>query len=144
MKRGALSVMVKTAYRGSFGGQPIDVGPLSLISVSEWILPCAQRCAQICKESGVPEEFEALAKARAVISEMTGGAESFNCSLTQTSVLQLSQSVLLSRGGLAKVEAARKKLENLRRARIRSCWRSSHLVLLGVFFETGTADSLCV
>jgi len=54
------------------------------------------------------EELEALAKARAVISEKTGGAESFSYGLTQTSFLQLSRSVLSSRGGLAKFEAVRK------------------------------------
>jgi len=54
------------------------------------------------------EELEALAKARAVISEKTGGAESFSYGLTQTSFLQLSRSVLSLRGGLAKFEAVRK------------------------------------
>merc|ERR1719284_829161 len=53
------------------------------------------------------EELEALAKARTVISEKTGGAESFSYGLTQTSFLQLSRSVLSLRGGLAKFEAVR-------------------------------------
>ena len=61
------------------------------------------------------EELEALAKARIVISEKTGGAESFSYGLTQTSFLQLSRSVL---------SFAR------RPGQIRSSWRSSHLVLL--------------
>merc|ERR1712136_434777 len=54
------------------------------------------------------EELEALAKAQTVISEKTGGAESFSYGLTQTSFLQLSRSVLSLRGGLAKFEAVRK------------------------------------
>ena len=47
------------------------------------------------------EELQALAKTRAVISEKTGGAESFSYGLTQTSFLQLFRSVMSSRGGLA-------------------------------------------
>ena len=47
------------------------------------------------------EELEALAKTRAVISEKTGGAESFSHGLTQTSFLQLFRSVMSSRGSLA-------------------------------------------
>ena len=43
-----------------------------------------------------------------MISEETGGAESFSYGLTRTSFLQLSRSVLSSRGGLAKFEAVRK------------------------------------
>ena len=54
------------------------------------------------------EELEALAKAQTVISEKTGGAETFSYGLTQTSFLQLSRSVLSSRGGLAKFGAVRK------------------------------------
>ena len=57
------------------------------------------------------EELEALAKAQTVISEKTGGAESFSYGLTQTSFLQLSRSVLSPRGGLAKFEAVRKTRE---------------------------------
>ena len=54
------------------------------------------------------EELEVLAKAQTVISEKTGGAETFSYGLTQTSFLQLSRSVLSSRGGLAKFGAVRK------------------------------------
>ena len=57
------------------------------------------------------EELEALAKAQTVISEKTGGAESFSYGLIQTSFLQLSRSVLSPRGGLAKFEAVRKTRE---------------------------------
>ena len=54
------------------------------------------------------EELEALPKAQTVISEKTGGAESFSYGLTQTSFLQLSRSVLSPSGGLAKFGAVRK------------------------------------
>ena len=43
--------------------------------------------------NGRSEELDAHAKARAVISQRTGGAESFSYGLTQTSFLQLSRSV---------------------------------------------------
>ena len=46
--------------------------------------------------NGRSEELDARAKARAVISQKTGGAESFSYGLTQTSFLQLSRSVLSS------------------------------------------------
>ena len=46
--------------------------------------------------NGRSEELDAHAKARAVISQKTGGAESFSYGLTQTSFLQLSRSVLSS------------------------------------------------
>ena len=42
-----------------------------------------------------------------MISEKTGGAESFRYGLTRTSFLQFSRSVLSLRGGVAKFEAAR-------------------------------------
>ena len=57
-------------------------------------------------------------------SEMTGGAESFNYGLTRTSYLQLSQPVLLSRGGLAKFKAVRK---------IRELAKSEHSLMLVKF-----------
>ena len=50
------------------------------------------------------EELEALAKARTVISEKTGGSESFTYGFTQTSFLRLSRSVLSLRGGPAKFD----------------------------------------
>ena len=65
-------------------------------------------------------ELDANAKARTVISQKTGGAESFSYGLTQTSFLRLSRSVLSPSGNLTK---------SLRRKSIRSSWRSSHLVL---------------
>ena len=46
--------------------------------------------------NGRSEELDARAKARAVISQKTGGAESFSYGLTQTLFLQLSRSVLSS------------------------------------------------
>ena len=46
--------------------------------------------------NGRSEELDAHAKARAVISQKTGGDESFSYGLTQTSFLQLSRSVLSS------------------------------------------------
>ena len=58
--------------------------------------------------NGRSEELDAHAKARAVISQKTGGAESFSYGLTQTSFLQLSRSVPSSRGGMAKFGAVRK------------------------------------
>ena len=48
--------------------------------------------------NGRSEELDAHAKARAVISQKTGGDESFSYGLTQTSFLQLSRSVLSSQG----------------------------------------------
>ena len=48
--------------------------------------------------NGRSEELDAHAKARAVISQKTGGAESFSYVLTQTSFPQLSRSVLSSQG----------------------------------------------
>ena len=67
------------------------------------------------------EELEALAKARTVISEKTGGAESFSYGLTQTSFLQLSRSVLSLRGGLA-------KFDRVGAARISCCFRDARRV----------------
>ena len=55
--------------------------------------------------NGWSEELDAYAKARAVSSQKTGGAESFSYGLTQTSFLQLSRSMLSSRGGLTKFGA---------------------------------------
>ena len=61
--------------------------------------------------NGRSGELDAYAKARAVISQKTGGAESFSHGFTQTSFLQLSRSVLLPSGGLAKFEAVWKTKE---------------------------------
>ena len=63
---------------------------------------------------------------------MTGGAESFNCSLTQTSFLQLSQSVLSSRGGMAKFDAVGK---------IRELAKSEHSLML-VQFASRVASAM--
>ena len=68
------------------------------------------------------EELEALAKARIVISEKTGGAESFSYRLSQTSFLQLSRSVLSLRGGLA-------KFDRVGAARISCCFRDARRVV---------------
>ena len=68
------------------------------------------------------EELEALAKARTVISEKTGGAESFSYGLAQTSFLQLSRSVLSLRGGLA-------KFDRVGAARISCCFRDARRVV---------------
>ena len=68
------------------------------------------------------EELEALAKARTLISEKTGGAESFSYGLTQTSFLHLSRSVLSLRGGLA-------KFDRVGAARISCCFRDARQVV---------------
>ena len=68
------------------------------------------------------EELEALAKARTVISEKTGGAESFTYGLTQTSFLHLSRSVLSLRGGPA-------KFDRVGAARISCCFRDARRVV---------------
>ena len=68
------------------------------------------------------EELEALAKARTVISEKTGGAESFSYGLTQTSFLRLSRSVLSLRGGLT-------KFDRVGAARISCCFRDARRVV---------------
>ena len=57
--------------------------------------------------NGRSEELDAHEKARAVISQKTGGAESFSYGITQTSFLQLSRSVPSLRGGF-KIGAVRK------------------------------------
>ena len=57
------------------------------------------------------EELDAYAKARAVISQKTDGAELFNYGFTQTSFLQLSRSMLSSRGGRTKFETVWKTKE---------------------------------
>ena len=60
---------------------------------------------------GRSEELDAYAKAGAVISQKTGGAESFSYGLTQTSFLRLSRPVLSPSGGLTKFEAVWKTKE---------------------------------
>jgi predicted nucleic acid-binding Zn-ribbon protein len=54
------------------------------------------------------EELEALAKAKQVLTEKIGGAESLSYGLSQTSFLQFSRSWLSSRSDLEKFEAVRK------------------------------------
>ena len=61
--------------------------------------------------NGRSEELDAYAKARAVSSQKTGGAESFSYGLTQTSFLRLSRTVLSPSGGLTKFEAVWKTKE---------------------------------
>ena len=61
--------------------------------------------------NGRSGELDAYAKARAVISQKTGGAESFSHGLIQTPFLQLSRSVLSPSGGLTKFEAVWKTKE---------------------------------
>ena len=68
------------------------------------------------------EELEALAKARTVISEKTGGTEFFSYGLTQTSFLRLSRSVLSLRGGLT-------KFDRVGAARISCCFRDARRVV---------------
>merc|ERR1712136_738546 len=65
-----------------------------------------------------------------MISEKTSGAESLSCGLTQTSFLQLSRSVLPSRGGLAKFEAVRK---------IRELAKSEHSLELAQLASRGAS-----
>ena len=67
--------------------------------------------------NGRSGELDAYAKARAVISQKTGGAESFSHGFTQTSFLQLSRSVRLPSGGLTKFEAVWKTKELAKRGR---------------------------
>ena len=61
--------------------------------------------------NGQSGELDAYAKARAVISQKTGGAESVSHGLSQTSFLQLSRSVRSPSGGLTKFEAVWKTKE---------------------------------
>ena len=61
--------------------------------------------------NGRSGELDAYAKTRAVISQKTGGAESFSHGLIQTSFLQLSRSVLSPSGDLTKFEAVWKTKE---------------------------------
>ena len=61
--------------------------------------------------NGRSEELDAYAKARAVISQKTSGAEFFSYGPTQTSFPQLSRSMLSSRRGLAKFGAVRETRE---------------------------------
>ena len=79
---------------------------------------------------GRSEELDAYAKARAVISQKTGGAESFSYGLTQTSFLRLSRSVLSPSGGLTKFEAVWKIRELAKNEHSFESGAVSHLVLL--------------
>ena len=86
------------------------------------------------------EELEALAKAQTVISEKTGGAESFSYGLTQTSFLQLSRSVLSPRGGLAKFEAVRKTKELAKSEHSLELAQLASRVASAMHVETSTGD----
>ena len=80
-------------------------------------LPGKSRFFEASSESR-SEELAAPAQAHTVISEKTGGAESLNCGLTQSSCL--SRSVLSLRGGLAKFEALAKSEHSLDLAQLAS------------------------
>ena len=86
------------------------------------------------------EELEALAKAQTVISEKTGGAESFSYGLTQTSFLQLSRSVLSPRGGLAKFEAVGKTKELAKSEHSLELAQLASRVASAMHVETSTGD----
>ena len=86
------------------------------------------------------EELEALAKAQTVISEKTGGAETFSYGLTQTSFLQLSRSVLSSRGGLAKFGAVRKIRELAKSEHSLELAQLASRVASAMHAETSTGD----
>ena len=86
------------------------------------------------------EELEALAKAQTVISEKTGGAETFSYGLTQTSFLQWSRSVLSSRGGLAKFGAVRKIRELAKSEHSLELAQLASRVASAMHAETSTGD----
>ena len=86
------------------------------------------------------EELEALAKAQTVISEKTGGAETFSYGLTQTSFLQLSGSMLSSRGGSAKFGAVRKIRELAKSEHSLELAQVAYRVASAMHAETSTGD----
>ena len=86
------------------------------------------------------EELEALAKAQTVISEKTGGAESFSNGLTQTSFLPLSRSVLSPSGGLTKFEAVWKTKELAKSEHSLELAQLASRVASAMHAETSTGD----
>ena len=92
--------------------------------------------------NGRSEELDAHAKARAVISQKTGGAESFSYGLTQTSFLQLSRSVPSSRGGLAKFGAVRKIRELAKSEHSLELAQLASRVASAMHAETSTGDEI--
>ena len=87
--------------------------------------------------NGRSEELDAYAKARAVISQKTGGAESFSYGLTQASFLRLSRSVLSPSGGLTKFEAVWKTKELAKREHSPELAQLASRVASAVHVETG-------
>ena len=93
-----------------------DTLPEDTVAIEDTMRDCQAKAVEFeTATNGRSEELDACAKARAVISQKTGGAESFSFGLTQTSFLQLSRSMLTSCGGLTKFGAVRED-QNLRRA----------------------------
>ena len=90
--------------------------------------------------NGRSEELDAYAKARAVISQKTGGAELFSYGLTQTSFPQLSRSMMSSRGGLAKFGAVRKIRELAKSEHSFELARLASRVASAMHAETSTGD----
>ena len=86
---------------------------------------------------GRSAELDAYAKARAVISQKTGGAESFSYGLIQTSFLRLSRSVLSPSGGLTKFEAVWKTKELAKREHSLDLAQIASRVASAMHVETG-------
>ena len=90
--------------------------------------------------NGRSGELDAYAKARAVISQKTGGAESFSHGFTQTSFLQLSRSVLSPSGGLTKFEAVWKTKELAKSEHSLELAQFASRVASAMHAETSTGD----
>ena len=90
---------------------------------------------------GRSEESDVYAKAREVISQKTGGAESFNYGLTRTSFLQLSRSMLSSRGGRTKFEALWKAKELAKSEHSLELAQLASRVVSGMHAETGDLNT---
>ena len=91
--------------------------------------------------NGRSEELDAYAKAGAVISQKTGGAESFSYGLTQTSFLRLSRSVLSPSGGLTKFKAVWKTKELAKREHSFELARLASRVASAMHVETGEVNT---
>ena len=71
-------------------------------------------CFEVKDMTTLPTVSEArLLAVWTVLTTNTGGAESFSCNLTQSSLLQLSRSVVVIEGGLFKFEASREDLAKI-------------------------------
>ena len=90
--------------------------------------------------NGQSGELDAYAKARAVISQKTGGAESFSHGLTQTSFLQLSRSMLSPSGGLTKFEVVWKTKELAKSEHSLELAQLASRVASAMHAETSTGD----